>query len=529
MVPVIVLVILLRISDTFQTTEFCKNVVTACLLKPGESFTWCYEDKISTCLQGRFAMPNFIHEQVSTSQQVERNLTQHRVSIPLSALQSSQSEDRAMAGNKTLLVITLLNSTHFRRNVTLKSKMLPRHPESHGNIVGGLVLMVKVGQKAVSNLSQPILLVFKHNHMADNGTCVFWKEVQRGNGHWSREGCYTSVGKDGYLCSCDHLSFFAVLVNPKVSLDGTTKVNLSYISTGGSALSVICSLLSLIIYTCLQNRRPDKSIGVHMQLTGAILCLHLSFLLGCLWAWLEGGGWACKVFGALLHWSLLGTFTWTAIEGFHLYILLVRVFNIYIRKYLLKLSLVGWGVPTVIVVTCGFLDVYGEYTPVITDHDSNTTSKICWIKDMNTDGIPAIYILMLTYMGLVLLFNSAMLALVVVKIWTVRSTSMGFRRGMSSSNNKWKLMDKEKRSRMCKDLATVMGLSCVLGLAWSFSYTTYSSLSAAGLYLFTILNSLQGVFMFLWSLALTCKSRSENHSSAQDASTKKTMETSFNS
>ena len=80
-----------------------------------------------------------------------------------------------------------------------------------------------------------------------------------------------------------------------------------------------------------------------MNLTGAILCLHLSFLLGCLWAWLEGGGWACQVFGALLHWSLLGTWTWMAIEGFHLYILLVRVFNVYIRKYLLKLGLVGWG------------------------------------------------------------------------------------------------------------------------------------------------------------------------------------------
>ena len=36
----------------------------------------------------------------------------------------------------------------------------------------------------------------------------------------------------------------------------------------------------------------------------------------------------------------------------------------------------------------------------------------CWIKNM--DGIPLIYILMWTYMGLMLLFNSAMLALVVV-------------------------------------------------------------------------------------------------------------------
>lgn len=108
------------------------------------------------------------------------------------------------------------------------------------------------------------------------------------------------------------------------------------------------------------------------------------------------------------------------------------------------------------------------------------------------DEIPVIYILMLIFMGLVLLFNSAMLGLVVVKLRSLRSTSAGFSRGMSGSHHKWKLMDREKRSRLCKDLVTVLGLSCVLGLAWSFSYTTYSSLSVAGLYLFTILNSLQG-------------------------------------
>ena len=110
----------------------------------------------------------------------------------------------------------------------------------------------------------------------------------------------------------------------------------------------------------------------------------------------------------------------------------------------------------------------------------------CWIKNM--DGIPLIYILMWTYMGLMLLFNSAMLALVVVKLWSMRRTTMGFSKGMTSSNSKWKL-DKEKRSRLCKDLATVMGLSCILGLAWSSSSIIYSD---SGLYLFTILNSLQG-------------------------------------
>lgn len=83
-----------------------------------------------------------------------------------------------------------------------------------------------------------------------------------------------------------------------------------------------------------------------MQLTGAMFCLHLTFLLSSLLVQLlkeiEESSF-CLVLGLLLHWSLLATLTWTALEGFHLYLLLVRVFNIYVRRYLLKLSLVGWG------------------------------------------------------------------------------------------------------------------------------------------------------------------------------------------
>lgn len=94
------------------------------------------------------------------------------------------------------------------------------------------------------------------------------------------------------------------------------------------------------------RRRPEKALGIHMQLTGALLCLHISFLSSSFWIYLlgeEGDSWVCQGLGLFLHWSLLATFTWLALEGFHLYLLLVRVFNIYVRRYLLKLCMVGWG------------------------------------------------------------------------------------------------------------------------------------------------------------------------------------------
>lgn len=98
-----------------------------------------------------------------------------------------------------------------------------------------------------------------------------------------------------------------------------------------------------------RRRHPEKSVSVHLHLAGALLCLHLCFLLCGFWVLVlkeEDEGWVCRGLGLLLHWSLLATFFWMALEGFHLYLLLVRVFNIYIKKYVLKLCLLAWGEET---------------------------------------------------------------------------------------------------------------------------------------------------------------------------------------
>ncbi len=92
-----------------------------------------------------------------------------------------------------------------------------------------------------------------------------------------------------------------------------------------------------------RKKQCEHSVIIHVQLSGSLFLLHISFLCS---VWFSGHrdiDSVCQALGLLLHWCLLATFTWTAIEGFHLYLLLVRVFNIYIKKYLLKLSLVGWG------------------------------------------------------------------------------------------------------------------------------------------------------------------------------------------
>ncbi|KAM9366231.1 adhesion G protein-coupled receptor G3-like, partial [Symphorus nematophorus] len=483
----------------------------------------CFEEKIGTCTPRRRLLPSFIRLWVNSSQEAEAIPTpDHRVHVPSSALKRSRG---AASQEEVLVVATVINSTFFKLSPSRsggKARGFIPTPPPHikGTVLGGLVLAVKAGKVPVENLSETIKLIFKHGKQDEDGTCVFWLESYDGTGRWSKDGCDTNHTGTEFICSCNHLSFFAVLVNPVISVDKSNAVTLSYITYIGSALSVFFTVISLIIYIRLQWRRPEKAISVHMQLTGALFCLHLSFLLCSLWVWLLKGkeeDWVCRGLGLFLHWSLLATFSWAALEGFHLYLLLVRVFNIYVRRYLLKLSLVGWGLPTLTVVVCGISGVYGKHSLKLTD-DSNqiSTAEMCWISSQFPHWLIVSFITTVGFPCLVVLYNSCMLGLVVFKLWGLRRGG-----GATESTSGWRRVNKEKGRRLWKDGATVLGLSCVLGIPWVLATTTYISLP--GIYAFTIINSLQGVFVFLWSMALSCKSRSDYNSSVRDQSSSQKM------
>nr|XP_020819359.1 adhesion G-protein coupled receptor G5 isoform X10 [Phascolarctos cinereus] len=317
------------------------------------------------------------------------------------------------------------------------------------------ILGASLVNHSVSSLRQGINISFWHNESLERYdlTCVFWKEGagKASWGAWSTAGCETIlISSYQVLCHCDHLTYFAVLMklsSTEISME--LLAPLTYISIVGCSLSTVASLLTILLH--FYSRR-------------ILGCFPRTFNLGI-----------------IEHSSCL---TWMAIEGFNLYLLLVRVYNIYIQRYILKLCAFGWGFPgfVVLLLLLWKSSAYGRYEIQIKtsqENDANSqNTSICWIKSMEIQ-----WVFVMGYAGVTSLFN------LVILIWAVKMLH-----GLHCREKKWE-------SRICRDITTVLGLSVLLGVTWSLPFFSFSDFLLPQLFLSTIFNSLYGFFLFLWFCA----------------------------
>ncbi|KAL7866488.1 hypothetical protein AOLI_G00143020 [Acnodon oligacanthus] len=281
-------------------------------------------------------------------------------------------------------------------------------------------------------------------------------------------GCSTNwrTGQDWVICSCDHLTFFAVLmVSPKY-VSKKDEEALSYISLIGCSLSLLFLVVTVLLYFIKRRSSADQSQRVHISLTVALILLNGHFIMNDLVVNVQT---ACIYVAVLLHYSLLATFTWTAIEGFHLYLLLLRVFNIYIRRYLLKLSLVGWGIPAIVVILI-FITDKSVYLHVGSSSENSKYNNVCYISNELVKDIT-----IFGFFCVIFAFNLAMLVVVVRTLFFQRPVFPG-----------------QHQKRRAKDVCTILGITCLLGITWGLIFLSFGQLSTVGLYFFCIFNSLQG-------------------------------------
>ncbi|XP_077052946.1 adhesion G-protein coupled receptor G2-like [Siphateles boraxobius] len=170
-----------------------------------------------------------------------------------------------------------------------------------------------------------------------------------------------------------------------------------------------------------------------------------------------------------MHYSMLTTFTWFFIKALHMYLWLIRQ-NVTITNYMRKITVFGWTFPAPIIKAVVSL---GGYKAVII----NATPRMCWITDLLIH-----YIVNIGYYALVFIFTTGIFIMIVTNILQARHI---------------KAAD-GKRKTFRKQLMMVLSLFLLFGLTWAVAFFSYGPMLIPSYYIFTVLNSFQGLFLFLY-------------------------------
>ncbi|KAE8285729.1 Adhesion G-protein coupled receptor G4 [Larimichthys crocea] len=349
--------------------------------------------------------------------------------------------------------------------------------------LNSFIVSASINNSNVSNLKDRVVVTLNHQtpkRPQDNVQCVFW-DFQKNGGHggWNSRGCETqNISSHRTSCLCDHLTHFALLLDisrdPISETDSQIMTVISYLGCGISSIFLGITLLTYIAFEKLRQDHPSKIL---MNLSAALLGLSMLYLLDSWLSSFSNYG-LCIATAAMLHYFLLASFTWMGLEAVHMYLALVKVFNVYIPSYILKFCAAGWGIPLVIVslVLIVDKDAYGNAVPGEDVSVHQSTDPFCWLQN---DVF--FYVTVMTFVLLILLCNISVFIVVLIQI---------------------RHMKANKRSTyncsVLHDLRAVASLTVLLGLTWAMGFLSFGPGRVVMMYLFCICNSLQGFFVFLF-------------------------------
>ncbi|XP_032481378.1 CD97 antigen isoform X1 [Phocoena sinus] len=290
--------------------------------------------------------------------------------------------------------------------------------------------------------------------------CAFWRNDSNRRGYWATSGCQTlGSGNGSTTCQCNHLSSFAILMAHYDVEDW----KLSLITKVGLALSLVCLLLCILTFLLVRPIQGSRTT-VHLHLC---ICLFVGSTIFLAGIENEGGqvGLRCRLVAAMLHYCFLAAFCWMSLEGVELYFLVVRVFQ---GQGLRKrwLCLIGYGVPLFIVAVSAAIKSQGYGRP-----------QYCWLDHANG--------FLWSFLGPVTFIVLCNAVIFVITVWKLTQK-------FSEINPDIK---KLKKARVLT--ITAIAQLFVLGCTWVFGLFLFDQRSWVLCYTFSILNSLQGLFLFV--------------------------------
>ncbi|KAM5189957.1 adhesion G protein-coupled receptor E2-like [Callospermophilus lateralis] len=330
------------------------------------------------------------------------------------------------------------------------------------------VISVFLSSNNTQNLSSSVTFTFSHPLVTpaprQEVLCVFWDHSQNGS-HWTTAGCRTvSTGGGSTTCHCTHLSSFAILmVHYHVQDNDPVLDFITCVGLGVSLLCLVLAALTFLLCRAIQN----TSTSLHLQLSLCLLLAHLLFLTAIDRTQPKV---LCAVTAGALHYLYLASFTWMLLEGLFLFLTArnLTVLSSSSRNRLMRRLMfpVGYGVPAAIVAVSAAArpHLYG-------------TSTRCWLNP--EQGF------VWGFLGPACAISCVNLVFFLMTLWILKSKLSSINRDVSTLQN--------TRMLTFKAMAHLF----ILGCTWCLGVLQVGSLAPIMAYLFTIINSLQGVFIFL--------------------------------
>ncbi|XP_069051988.1 adhesion G protein-coupled receptor E5 isoform X2 [Lepisosteus oculatus] len=331
--------------------------------------------------------------------------------------------------------------------------------------INSKVVTVSVSNEHTEKLEKSVHITFSNLKKAEYKTCVYWNK-----GEWSTQGCVAKHFNDTHtVCECDHLSSFAVLMS---LYDLKDSFELQMITWVGLSLSLLCLLLCIVTFYWCRSIQGTRNT-IHLHLCISLFIADLVFLAGISRTQNKGG---CALVAGLLHFFFLASFCWMCLEGIQLYRMVVLVFHTTLHR--LHMLAFGYGIPLVIVVISA-ISYPGGYG----------TDRHCWLA---------------LDRGLIWSFFGPVCVIIMINAFFFMITVWKLALKFSSLNP-----DLSNLKKIKKFTITAVAQLCILGSMWIFGCFQFEENTIVMSYLFTILNSIQGVLIFVMHCLLSKPVRDE--------------------
>ncbi|XP_034737730.1 adhesion G protein-coupled receptor L2 isoform X22 [Etheostoma cragini] len=361
-------------------------------------------------------------------------------------------------------------------------------------------------------INDPVIFTLKHINVSlpagvngqmehyFNSNCSFWNYSERSMmGYWSTQGCkLLDSNKTHTTCSCSHLTNFAILMaHREIPISDLPDLILTIITRVGIVVSLVCLAISIFTFCFFRGLQSDRNT-IHKNLCINLFIAELIFLIGIDMTELGIG---CAIIAGILHFFFLASFSWMCLEGVQLYLMLVEVFESeYSRKKYYYVS--GYLFPAIVVGVSAAID-YGSYGK----------GKACWLSVDNhfiwSFIGPVTFIIMLNLIFLVITMYKMVKHTTTLKPDSSRLENINNYRVCDGYYNT-DLPGYEDNKRFIKSwVIGAFALLCLLGLTWSFGLFFINEASIVMAYLFTIFNTFQGMFIFIFHCLLQKKVRKE--------------------